>query len=248
MARLRHNDLIKAVGTTGKHSVMLALVVALVWRQEEKLHNLSKALRGHRLEDEFWDVLESAKVYRYETSRNVPKDRTGTAEHIDLHLVCDRVPVLSINKPSVLPGFVSWLLQMALSSEERADSLYEYCEDDEIADACVQLGFKRADLLIVRLTQEGLCHIKAVGANGKRSAILAAVVACLLCEVIGHKALLEKVCRENSSLHEPLMSLIRRITSERQWRDEETENRSRKRKQAVRRSAMDERSTSRSDY
>ena len=68
-------------------------------------------------------------------------------------------------------------------------------------------------------------------------------VMCLLCEVIGHKALLEKVCRENSSLHEPLMSLIRRITSERQWRDEETENRSRKRKQAVRRSAMDERST-----
>ena len=120
---------------------------------------------------------------------------------------------------------------MALSSEGRADSLYEYCEDDEIADACVQLGFKRADLLIVRLTQEGLCHIKAVGANGKCSAILAAVVACLLCEVIGHKAFLEKVCRENPSLHEPLMSLIRKITSERQC-DERSKRKPSKREEA----------------
>ena len=121
--------------------------------------------------------------------------------------------------------------------------MYEYCKDDKIADACAQLGFKRTSLWIVRLTQEGLCHIKADGMNGKRSAILAVVVACLLGEVIGHKTLLEKTCRENPSLHEPPMSLIRKITSERQWRDEETENRSRKRKQAVRRSAMDERST-----
>ena len=33
---------------------------------------------------------------------------------------------------------------MALSSEGRADRLYEYCEDDEIADACAQLGFKES--------------------------------------------------------------------------------------------------------
>ena len=153
---------------------------------------------------------------------------------------------------------------MVLSSERRADHLYEYCKDDKIADACAQLGFKRTSLWIVRLTQEGLCHIKAVGVNGKRSAILAVVVACLLCEVICHKAFLEKVCRENPSLHEPLMSLIRKITSERQWRDERskrkpskreeaseaaetnvnrhaeaTENRSRKCKRDVRRSPMD---------
>ena len=75
---------------------------------------------------------------------------------------------------------------MVLSSERRADHLYEYCKDDKIADACAQLGFKRTSLSIVRLTQEGFCHIKAVGMNGKRSAILAVVVACLLCEVIGH--------------------------------------------------------------
>ena len=73
---------------------------------------------------------------------------------------------------------------MVLSSERRADHLYEYCKDDKIADACAQLGFKRTSLWIVRLTQEGLCHIKAVGVNGKRSAILAVVVACLVCEVI----------------------------------------------------------------
>ena len=115
---------------------------------------------------------------------------------------------------------------MVLSSERRADHLYEYCKDDKIADACAQLGFKRTSLWIVRLTQEGLCHIKAVGVNGKRSAILAVVVACLLCEVICHKAFLEKVCRENPSLHEPLMSLIRRITSERQWRDERSKRKS----------------------
>ena len=114
MARLRHNDSIKAVGTTGKRSVMLALVVALVLQQEEKLHNLSELLREHGLEDEFWDLLESAKVDRYETSRNVPKDRTGTAENIDLQFICDRVPVLSLNQPSVFfqnlcHGFCRWL-------------------------------------------------------------------------------------------------------------------------------------------
>ena len=145
----------------------------------------------------------------------------------------------SLSSPSVkpqptvsFPEFVSWLLQMALSSEGRADHLYEYCKDDKIADACAQLGFKRTSLWIVRLTQEGLCHIKAVGVNGKRSAILAVVVACLLCEVICHKAFLEKVCRENPSLHEPLMSLIRRITSERQWRDERSKRKSSKREEA----------------
>ena len=68
--------------------------------------------------------------------------------------------------------------------------------------------------------------------NGKRSAILAVVVACLLCEVICHKAFLEKVCRENPSLHEPLMSLIRRITSERQWRDERSKRKPSKREEA----------------
>ena len=103
IARLRHKDLnhVKAVGTTGKRSLMLALVVALVWSQEEKLRNLWKELRGHRLEDAFRDVLESAKVDRYETSSNVAKGRTGTAENMDLHFVCDRVPLLSLNKPSV---------------------------------------------------------------------------------------------------------------------------------------------------
>ena len=63
--------------------------------QLKKFHSLSKLLREHRLEDEFWDVLESAKVDRYETSRNVPKDRTGTAENIDLQFVCDRVTLES---------------------------------------------------------------------------------------------------------------------------------------------------------
>ena len=94
--------------------------------------------------------------------------------------------------------------------------MFQYCEDVDIADACVQLVFSNKELMIVRPTREVFHNIKAVGANGKCSAILAAVVACLLFEVIGHKALLEKVCRENSSLHEPLMSLIRKITSERQ--------------------------------
>ena len=81
MARLRHNDSIKAVGTTGKRSVMLALVVALEL-QEEKLRKLWKEFRAHNLADRFLDVLESVNVHRYKRSNNVQKDRI--AENFEL--------------------------------------------------------------------------------------------------------------------------------------------------------------------
>eukprot|EP00446_Apocalathium_sp_SHHI-4_P033792 CAMPEP_0177313064 /NCGR_PEP_ID=MMETSP0368-20130122/11213_1 /TAXON_ID=447022 ORGANISM="Scrippsiella hangoei-like, Strain SHHI-4" /NCGR_SAMPLE_ID=MMETSP0368 /ASSEMBLY_ACC=CAM_ASM_000363 /LENGTH=434 /DNA_ID=CAMNT_0018772145 /DNA_START=24 /DNA_END=1328 /DNA_ORIENTATION=+ len=74
----------------------------------------------------------------------------------------------------------SWMLQTALDSVNKADSLYEYCQDAAVELECRRLGLSSEEIALVRVKQEGLQDVKAVGTTGKRSVMLAVTIALLM--------------------------------------------------------------------
>lgn len=98
-------------------------------------------------------------------------------EGTKLWLVGDGVPVVDMDKDSVFSSNVSWLIQEALGCSGRAEGQFEYCDDRAITQECEALGFGKDDVSIARLSKDELNHLKVVGVNGKRSVMMACLVA-----------------------------------------------------------------------
>jgi len=98
-------------------------------------------------------------------------------EGTKLWLVGEGVPVVDMDKDSVFSSNVSWLIQEALGCSGRAEGQFEYCDDRAITQECEALGFGKDDISIARLSKDELNHLKVVGVNGKRSVMMACLVA-----------------------------------------------------------------------
>lgn len=219
---LRH---VKAVGTTGKRSVMMAVVVALALEKGDELGELWKELRAYKLDAPFVEVLQSGQQSASATLSSATSstatamdcdDRgdpeTISVEGVELDIVCGGIPVVTMDKSSIFSESVSWMLQTALESTGKADALYEYCSDKEIFSACkLQLGLTEQDMGLVRLKRPDLKSVKAVGTNGKRSIMLSVVVSLVLREVVSAELLIREVAQYDKKLELPFQDLIRSV-------------------------------------
>lgn len=109
----------------------------------------------------------------------MPKDyqEKRPIEGTKLWLVGRDVPVVDMEKDSLFSSNVSWLIQEALGCSGRAEGQFEYCDDRNIVQDCVGLGFHRDDVSVARLNRDDLKHLKAAGVAGKRSVMMACLVA-----------------------------------------------------------------------
>lgn len=87
------------------------------------------------------------------------------------------VPVVDLEKSSIFNANASWLIQQALDSSVKAESEFEYCVDREITKEVKALRFSKEDIFVARMTREDLTHMRAVGVAGKRSVMMACLVA-----------------------------------------------------------------------
>lgn len=95
--------------------------------------------------------------------------------------VLDNVPVVSLESESPFYEHASWLLQTSLQSTAKADSLYEFVEDrDVIKKFTRELNLSADEMSIVRIKDPEFQDVMAIGTNGKRSVMLAIVIAILL--------------------------------------------------------------------
>jgi len=99
---------------------------------------------------------------------------------VSLDVVANGIPVVTMDATSPLHENASWMLQTALDSVNKADSLYEYCQDAAVEAECRRLGLSSEEIALVRVKQEGLQDVKAVGTTGKRSVMLAVTIALLM--------------------------------------------------------------------
>jgi len=258
VAKLKRGK-VRAVGTTGKRSIVLALVVGLLLGKGD-FHEFWEMLKIYELSSKFMDVLRhgkaamsgastrgqpavpnllpanqrqalqspkakatldtqaSASESRQEDSTQgvhqaMSKDHVDSVasddpddDGLDITIVCQNVPVVTLGKMSVFQESASSLLQAALSSESKADALYEYCNDKEILTECGGLGFQKEELFIARFRQ--LKDVKAVGTTGKRSTMIALIVALVLQDKISDQTLMKAVRDYDRTLEKPFLELI----------------------------------------
>lgn len=249
---LRH---IRAVGTNGKRSVMLSVVVALAMHAPPgAMDALGKELRDYKLDKAFAHLLESGGVGRAmeslcsegarprrsrdadwggggsgggggdweapQRSRAPATDGAPRAprkprappqppDGVEVQIVCGMVPVLDMDKRSVFHENVSWLMQASMACGGKADSFFEYCEDRDCMNACRALGLNDQEIGLVQFKRKDLSHVKAVGTQGKRSMILAAVVALVLHNDVQCDDLQTELWEYDRSLYKPFDDLIR---------------------------------------
>lgn len=87
------------------------------------------------------------------------------------------VPVVYMNASSGFSSHVSWILQRALGSECKVDSLFEQHADRQVLRECARHGWGESEVFIGRCTARGFTDILGVGLNGKRSVMLAMAIA-----------------------------------------------------------------------
>lgn len=105
-------------------------------------------------------------------------DRAVLREHgVDFTIVADDVAVIEVDKSSVFNENASWLLQTAMKVSGKAMSQFEYVNDAYISSALRRVSIDPTQCMIAKVTKKGLEHIKAVGASGKRSVMIAVVAA-----------------------------------------------------------------------
>ncbi|CAK0814158.1 unnamed protein product [Prorocentrum cordatum] len=111
-------------------------------------------------------------------------DFDGPGVHgVEVDVVCRNVPVVCLNKASDFEENAAWMIQATSDGTGRADSLYEYCNDSDVMSACRKLGLGKDEICIVRLREHK--ELRAVGTSGKRSTMLACVIALSLADPDG---------------------------------------------------------------
>ena len=102
----------------------------------------------------------------------------------------DSTYVVELEKSSIFSKHTSWMLQSVVSEERRVDAFLQYVEDEEVLCGCDVAGISRDSVMVGRLRGTA---VKAVGATGKRSLVLALVLSSVLSSVLrdrrGHREL-----------------------------------------------------------
>lgn len=129
---------------------------------------------------------------------------------IELAIVCGNVPVITLEKGTSFDLNASWLLQNAMGSHAKADSLYESCptspHERRIVSECIRRGLATSEIELWIVMARGREECVAVGTCGKRSMMLSLVVALALHSGDGYKLCLEEL--ESLSLREPFEKLV----------------------------------------
>jgi len=231
LARLKRSDLkgVRAAGTT-KRSVMLALVLGLSLHEEFHSRELWDVLWSYDLYGPFLELVsvgkgamsskrdlggggkggQRAAAARGSSLSPSPARSEPPIEGVDVCFVCGRVPVIMLEKGSCLDESASWLLQTALSSEGKAGGLYEYCNDREILAGCRGMGIPSNEAFVGRIAAAELQGVRAVGTTGKRSVMLALVIALLLQRRVGVSQFRAAVEDYSAELWPPLAAILRR--------------------------------------
>lgn len=202
---------IRVVGTGGKRSVMLAVVIALALRGVGKLNDLWTEVHEYDLEEPFSRIISIARdqLVRPNKSPEASGNKKSVmVEGVDLQIICGRVPMLDVNRTSIFYENVSWLLQTATGSSFKADSLYTFCDDKEILKVCHSMGLKDNEIGLARLKDDE--NVLAVGTCGKRSIMLALVVALGLANAIDGslEGFKKEMTSFNARLVEPFTKLV----------------------------------------
>mmetsp|Transcript_50467 Transcript_50467/g.80095 ORF Transcript_50467/g.80095 Transcript_50467/m.80095 type:complete len:353 (+) Transcript_50467:77-1135(+) len=101
-------------------------------------------------------------------------------EGVTVEFVCEKIPVVTLDKSSPFDEYASWMLQGALGITGKAASTYDHFYDDEITEECFKLGYRDQDICMVRCREGEFRNLAAVGVSGKRSVMLAVVIAACL--------------------------------------------------------------------
>jgi len=132
-----------------------------------------------------------------------PYNRYG----IKLNIVQKSVPVVEMATDSIFHPNASWLLQAASGSSSKADGLYEYYQDREVASACSrELRLSKDEMSICRL--KGRPDILVVGTNGKRSVMMALSILLALRDKQAAHNLECDIKDLDESLSEPLADVL----------------------------------------
>eukprot|EP00443_Scrippsiella_acuminata_P045298 CAMPEP_0115263200 /NCGR_PEP_ID=MMETSP0270-20121206/49786_1 /TAXON_ID=71861 /ORGANISM="Scrippsiella trochoidea, Strain CCMP3099" /LENGTH=320 /DNA_ID=CAMNT_0002679171 /DNA_START=23 /DNA_END=981 /DNA_ORIENTATION=+ len=127
---------------------------------------------------------------------------------VELRMLTGCCPVLYMDSASPFHEYAAQMLQAALNSGGKADSLYEYTSDPRMYDECKRkFGFKADDVMLARVRQANLHHVQGFGC-GKRSTMLAVVLALAL----EKKGILPELWSmlETYKLDEPFREILRK--------------------------------------
>eukprot|EP00928_Gymnodinium_smaydae_P090025 TRINITY_DN7388_c0_g1_i1.p1 TRINITY_DN7388_c0_g1~~TRINITY_DN7388_c0_g1_i1.p1 ORF type:complete len:768 (+),score=113.50 TRINITY_DN7388_c0_g1_i1:236-2539(+) len=228
VVKLKSHPGVRAVGTSGKRSLLLALTIALTLQSPEATARLFGMLREYNIVAQWAEVFGRCKeakssnskgtayVRNDADSKNQLTDIRGSeaslqdvpgAEGIQLSVVCDNVPVISLDKSSILNENVSWLLQTVTDSGSKVDSLYKYADDPAVSSICSKMGLTKQEICIVELAH--ISGLKAVGVSGKRSAMLACVIAVLLDDERRYETFKREMMAYDSRLLDPLEAIMK---------------------------------------
>jgi len=136
-------------------------------------------------------------------------------EGVEVFLLSNNIPVVTLDRGSVFDLNASWLLQNTVGLYQKADSLYEDAprssQYKKIISECLQRGLATSDqeLWVVRLTKKPECV--AVGTCGKRSVMMALVVAAAICPGGQRIALEDLEEMELRRPYEKLMVAVKRV-------------------------------------
>ena len=124
------------------------------------------------------------------------------------------MPIISLDPLSVFDENASWLLQLALDSEKKADSLYEQHEDKHIVGTYCKIGVSKEEIFMVRLRERdsNKKDVIAVGTTGKRSAMVSLVVALALHDMLDLFKM-EAAWAYRPSLQKAFLDLIENATN-----------------------------------
>eukprot|EP00927_Polykrikos_kofoidii_P014999 TRINITY_DN16651_c0_g1_i1.p1 TRINITY_DN16651_c0_g1~~TRINITY_DN16651_c0_g1_i1.p1 ORF type:complete len:554 (+),score=68.66 TRINITY_DN16651_c0_g1_i1:80-1663(+) len=177
--------------------------------------------RPYRLAIEEKSLSRSQTVFEG-SSRATVKARRGKTGHLliaglDVAIVCENIPVVSMDKTSCFNTLSAWLLQAMLNSTVKADKgcLFKSCESDSseqdlvkrVRRECLSRGLANAptDIDLVRAEKGGYCG-RGVGLQNKRTEQIALCLALALAGLYPDKALQEEM--RDCDIAEPFREIV----------------------------------------
>ena len=101
---------------------------------------------------------------------------------VELAIVCEGVPVVTLKKGTPFGQNASWLLQIAMDSGSKANSLWNPTDmEKNIKSECLCRGIVQDEKGLWIAAAKGRPECVAVGTSGKRSMMIGLVVSLALC-------------------------------------------------------------------
>lgn len=160
------------------------------------------------------DAAESSTNSNRGSGSGAPSGGVAKCDGVEVTFIKDNVPVVNLDRGSVFDLNASWLLQNSTGLYQKADSLYEDAPHNgrykKILEECIRRGLAETDqeLWVVQLRERP--EVVAVGTCGKRSVMMALVIAASI-QPGGHRINLPDL--DDMALRQPyekLMAAVKR--------------------------------------